>query len=391
MKVSTKKRKRIRKKAYKFVSSISVLGIARIVKSDNTLVKLVWTIMTLISVSFGLYNISKSFTDYYRYDVITNIERITPINVTFPAITICSTNYVNKKTWINGTYSGKETTYLGLENFISYSDFKSLELNTTELESFNIPKEIGNCLRFSGMTKINTVNDTNDEFYIRLSRYFTEYVNVNLYHEYDINYVYYDVYIVDNFKNSYLNINPLKLSNDKTYLITFEKLVIEKRLNTPRSPCLEFENRVYHQQNCIEDCINKGIEDKYNCSFPSFYQTEGLKQCGNQSDLFYFNYIKKLADEFYNNCEKKCPQECDATQFKIKIENIQNLAYSEGIAFTFRFSDLSSLEIIQIPKMNSFDLVSNVGGLLGLFIGITFLSFVEVLELIIDVFYVLFV
>lgn len=49
--------------------------------------------------------------------------------------------------------------------------------------------------------------------------------------------------------------------------------------------------------------------------------------------------------------------------------------------FWFIPNDLSLLEITQIPKTSMIDLISNIGGTLGLFVGMTFLSFVEILDL----------
>jgi len=36
---------------------------------------------------YGFENISQAVADFYKFDVITNIERVNPENVTFPAIT----------------------------------------------------------------------------------------------------------------------------------------------------------------------------------------------------------------------------------------------------------------------------------------------------------------
>ena len=52
--------------------------------------------------------------------------------------------------------------------------------------------------------------------------------------------------------------------------------------------------------------------------------------------------------------------------------------------------DFSSLEITQIPKFTSFNLVSTIGGTLGIFVGIRFLSIVEVVELFMDILVVTF-
>ena len=44
----------------------------------------------------------------------------------------------------------------------------------------------------------------------------------------------------------------------------------------------------------------------------------------------------------------------------------------------------------QEPKILLTDLVSNIGGTLGLFLGISFLSFIELFELIIEILFIFF-
>ena len=46
--------------------------------------------------------------------------------------------------------------------------------------------------------------------------------------------------------------------------------------------------------------------------------------------------------------------------------------------------------MLELPKIKIVDLVANLGGILGLFIGISFLSFVEILEIILEIFIILF-
>ena len=68
---------------------------------------------------------------------------------------------------------------------------------------------------------------------------------------------------------------------------------------------------------------------------------------------------------------------------------IKNQTTQRLINFSAFFSDFSYLEITQIPKMTAFSLIASIGGSLALFIGIRFLSLVEILEFFIDVFYAL--
>jgi len=42
------------------------------------------------------------------------------------------------------------------------------------------------------------------------------------------------------------------------------------------------------------------------------------------------------------------------------------------------------------PKTELFTIISNIGGTLGLFLGISFLSFIEIFEILFQVIYILF-
>jgi hypothetical protein len=60
------------------------------------------------------------------------------------------------------------------------------------------------------------------------------------------------------------------------------------------------------------------------------------------------------------------------------------------IAINVYYNDLKYTQISQIPKTNIIDLISNLGGILGLFIGISFLTFGELAELIMEIMFILF-
>ena len=54
------------------------------------------------------------------------------------------------------------------------------------------------------------------------------------------------------------------------------------------------------------------------------------------------------------------------------------------------YSDLKYTYISEKPKAETYDLVSTLGGTLGLFLGISFLSFMEIVECFLEVIFVLF-
>ena len=59
-------------------------------------------------------------------------------------------------------------------------------------------------------------------------------------------------------------------------------------------------------------------------------------------------------------------------------------------SITVFYPELKYTLIEQKPKSEMADLVSSIGGLLGLFVGVSFLSFIEIFELIFEILFLLF-
>jgi len=55
------------------------------------------------------------------------------------------------------------------------------------------------------------------------------------------------------------------------------------------------------------------------------------------------------------------------------------------VGFRVFFKDLKYTLISQEPKTQTFNFISDIGGILGLFLGISFLSFVEIMEIIFEI------
>jgi hypothetical protein len=91
------------------------------------------------------------------------------------------------------------------------------------------------------------------------------------------------------------------------------------------------------------------------------------------------------------DCYSECPEECDTIKYETShtftksSSNINNL-----VAFDIFYPNLNYTVIDQIPKMDLFDFISNLGDNFGLFIGISFLSFAEFIELFIEIILILF-
>ena len=104
-----------------------------------------------------------------------------------------------------------------------------------------------------------------------------------------------------------------------------------------------------------------------------------------------------LKKGIHNTCFD-CPEECDSIQYdkshsftKISTHNeaFTNFQIDNYVFFNVYYENLQYTVIDQIAQMNVFDLISNIGGNLGLFIGISFLSFAELIELLVEIIYII--
>ena len=126
LKVSTKQAKwsKVKAKTFEYFKTISIPGVSQIVTSESYVLKLLWTVLILCVFGFGLENISLAVVDYYKFDKITNIERVNPESVTFPAITFCAREGFKREHFRNGSLIKRDTVSTNLvENFVDLACF----------------------------------------------------------------------------------------------------------------------------------------------------------------------------------------------------------------------------------------------------------------------------
>lgn len=117
-------------------------------------------------------------------------------------------------------------------------------------------------------------------------------------------------------------------------------------------------------------------------------------------------------------CGKQCPLECDSEIFELTISsssyptkayadqlvnysgntlanffpNVSAVTYKDLkehiLAINIYYADMKYTSIEELEKTNLFDLVAAIGGTLGLFLGMSFLSFVEIVDVIIEIVFI---
>ena len=253
------------------------------------LLKAGWTILILILFGFGINNVAYAANNYYQFDVITNIERITPDNVTFPAISLCASPGYFRGHYRNGSLvKKKDYFFIGHDNISRIKNFLDLNVSfftltgkdnfkiNNHLDYFKIPDgDFYDCVRFNGMTSENIelfkASSITDYLRLLVKNFYLEKINMNEYYNYSFSEPFIYVYIGGNSLNSFEKIESLKLdiSNRSEHSIKIEKDSIEVKLPEPYNPCRESSfDKPSHQSNCIYGCIFRGIKSNYNCTYP---------------------------------------------------------------------------------------------------------------------------
>ena len=386
---------------------MSIAGVPQIATTESYLLKVTWTILLLVTFSVGFYNINLAVTDYYKFDKITNIESVTNVNMTFPTITICVIDGYQRDYYSNQSFVGSDfidirnDTVLRLKNFLSdpkfvHYSFLDESENTTDvtsyLEFFKMSNHDYECFRFNAFTNksietnLFTVNTAADSFDFSLNESYTENINANEYYIFTYPSDTFRVYITDNYLNSYHLVEPLWLDKNKYFEIEIQRTSIEKKLPEPYNQCKMLPvDQPVHQSNCLTGCIYKEISHKYNCTFSfSLFAIPGFKHCNIPNKLFH-----NFKQEFLWVCQKECPLEsCYTEKFGHYIKTYETIGYTD---FYFSVEDMTTLNITQIPKQDTFTFINNIGGGLGLFMGIDLPNLIEFLEFICEIAFIVFI
>ena len=164
-------------------------------------------------------------------------------------------------------------------------------------------------------------------------------------------------------------------------------------------------NMTYDRGNCFTLCFQKTIIETLGCFDMRYPRLFNASPC-NTKDLFLRIEKVQINDE---DCQMECPFDCNTIIYDVsisyasfpnynsfKIINRTKYEFLSGyfpngsfdyldlqrstVGFFIYYDPLTVTMITQTPSISFPELVSNAGGTLGVFIGISLLSFVELLE-----------
>ena len=316
--------------------------------------------MTLVSLAFGLYLTSETIKDYLQYDVFTTIKHIQASSILLPSVTFC----------FRGPESKNLSYFFHKASFVKDNDILTNLTGEQFSDEIMIKWEGSDCIKFNHFTnksdsRLFVAESLNDylSFQIDLSVKFSSlFVFLSDNHD---NIIDWSQYVTSSF-------------NVKGYKNIAYKKEVEYKLGEPYNQCQNVSDLTYRQTNCLAQCKNENFERYYNCTPRNFYSTPGYSFCiSNVSH----------SSEFDSVCKKKCSKECTSTKFNTLVSNPQVIPnFPEKLDFYVWPLDLDYIEISQTPKMSGFSLMNEIGGALGLFVGITCLSLLEFFEFFFELF-----
>lgn len=169
----------------------------------------------------------------------------------------------------------------------------------------------------------------------------------------------------------------------------------------------------YSQKICYRLCLQEFIRKKCSCidgSLPSIDKNTEI--CQNIDSL---KCVAESRVDYFSDHESElcsdCPQECDTTSFQISASSsryptryYQNYLSSRTnilsrfppgtpsseitkstVLLNVFYDDLATTYTTELPALTPVGLLGIIGGNLGLFIGISLLTFVEIIELILEI------
>ncbi|RNA16853.1 Degenerin deg-1 [Brachionus plicatilis] len=166
----------------------------------------------------------------------------------------------------------------------------------------------------------------------------------------------------------------------------------------------------YSKEMCMNVCFQIRLEMKCNCSEPAIPSYQNISKCSGTNDIpckerFFQDFFSLPSSE----CNDECPTECVLYKYstkltsetveisskdnkKIKPEKIKliddflqkiNLYDSiealrkDVLLIQFYYDDTSITKITERPVWSPFSILSSIGGNLGLFVGMSILSWFE--------------
>ena len=173
---------------------------------------------------------------------------------------------------------------------------------------------------------------------------------------------------------------------------------------------MKLANGEYSQKDCFDVCLQSIIIENCKCFMTILPDYTGNNlPCSNSSQTeCTYSYSQRNKDFVADKCSKDCPVECNhvtydftlssidypSEQFFYTLKNESGKKYADTSFEAYRqthlslsifYAHLEYIEISEIPKITLIDSISSLGGSLGIFLGLSIFSFIEIFEILFQI------
>ena len=382
--IKTTKKEKILEKSIEIGLGSTSHGIPNIIKTDRKCLKIMWLILFLLSSSAGIYLVIESFSNYFSFEVVTSIKVVKEMPTEFPTITffILRNNRAN----------------IPLSDLIVECTFNTFRCNIPE--DIRINKDNDGNISYTFKSQLSYQGGFLNSLRIILNLANISFDKTNLLD--GLRFIIHNKTDDPNYYNGYSD-NGFNLALGFNYEISVKR-IFSYKLGSPYNNCLkdvksidsfdsdlykymiQSTNYSYRQTDCLNYCAGRELYNYLNMTNKIERWENIIAKYPEYSETLQLIYLDILNKGMYDVC-LDCPEECDSIQYdishsftKLSTQNAKNF-----VSFAVYYENLQYTTIDQIAQMNVFDLISSIGGNLGLFIGISFLSFAELIELLVEI------
>ena len=354
------------------IAIFSLNGSSKLLGTNNLFRKFFWLICMAGLTYGGVYYVISNVQSYQAFEVVTQIEVKYQDKMTFPAITFCVLqmdfgDYFTATIDHQANFSQVFVACM-FETWTNGCNPDDFEYTPIYSVAFDL---LYQCYKFNSGKKKQIFTGSRVGIYSGLVIEFNVSISEQIYY-----------FVGDNnVEPIFTELNNIVQKKEDGKFVSIEiKKTVDNKLPEPFSDCTEKinsetsdlvkqiteKNITYRQKNCYDLCFNKYLDD-----FAATYQVNK----GMAYLLVDFDYS--------GNCSGKCPLECDTTSFEIfRTESRSSLNI---LLMNFYYSDHKYTEIMQIEKTSMADLISNAGGVLGLFLELSFFTLYRLINAFFDI------
>lgn len=401
-----------------FALTVQMHGLPKLFNCNRNIFKIIWLISIGASSISCFILLIDLFKQYFEYPVTNKIYIIQENSIELPTLTFCDINptiknYSLSDKIIKCSYMQSNECY---RNFRFYFD-DWLQTNCYQLNGFRSPLNISlKKSDFSDGIRIKFFSNIIDE---PRQKGFNNDTSDGL------------VLFISDKSSQPTNEQPIFLKPGETTYLTLNKKYTHK-LTLPYNDCIKdknlyhsFDSRFYSlitNQNFTytqKDCFALALIHSINCSNSSLSYFQDCLSKNISTDYIIKKYFEFFANEIYKKYVQFCPLECDSVSYQVsslstllypsynqyltlmkntnlvaKLPKGKNTSLNElresVLEVNINYGNFMTTHISENAKIEPWDLVSTVGGLFSLFLGLSFLSLIDIIQISLEIIFLLF-